>query len=227
VGKSSLFNRLIDQASALVANEPGTTRDYLTGTLELDTATCRLCDTAGVEPAESVSIGGSDASIRQSAQQLGTSLAQHGDLRLLCIDMTRPLNPWEAQQLAANPSGPRLVVLTKSDGQSHMHSPPGAVVTSALADTGLDALRRAIREALSELAHGESAAFASASRCAESLRAAADSLARAGQLNETRSGEELVGSELRLALDELGKVVGTVYTDDILDRVFSRFCIGK
>jgi tRNA modification GTPase len=148
-------------------------------------------------------------------------------LRLLCIDMTRPLNPWEAQQLAANPSGPRLVVLTKSDGQSHMHSPPGAVVTSALADTGLDALRRAIREALSELAHGESAAFASASRCAESLRAAADSLARAGQLNETRSGEELVGSELRLALDELGKVVGAVYTDDILDRVFSRFCIGK
>ncbi len=225
MGKSSLFNRLVDKASALVANEPGTTRDYLTGTLELGGVSCQLCDTAGVEPTGRSD--GSDASIRQSAQQLGESLTARSDLRLLCLDMTRPLNPWEEQQLAANPAGQRLVVLTKSDGQHRLTAPPGAMETSALTDAGLGSLRHAIRDALSELAHGESAAFGSASRCAESLRAAAESLARAGQLNETRAGEELIGSELRLALDELGRVVGAVYTDDILDRVFSRFCIGK
>ncbi len=224
VGKSSLFNRLIPRGSALVANEPGTTRDYLTGTLDLDGLTCRLCDTAGIEPTDSNSDDGSDTSIRRSAQQLGESLAQRGDLRLLCLDMTRALNPWEQQQLAANPADPRLIVLTKSDGQRRLSTPPGALETSALADIGLETLRSAIRMELSELARAEAA---TAGRCADSLRAAAESLARASQLNEIQAGEELIGSELRLALDELGKVVGAVYTDDILDRVFSRFCIGK
>jgi tRNA modification GTPase len=56
---------------------------------------------------------------------------------------------------------------------------------------------------------------------------AAEGLARARQIAESGLGEELVAAEIRLALEKLGKVVGAVYTDDILDRVFSRFCIGK
>jgi len=61
----------------------------------------------------------------------------------------------------------------------------------------------------------------------ESLRLAAESLARAVEVARSRGGEELVAAEVRIALNELGQVVGAVYTDDILDRIFSRFCIGK
>ncbi len=64
-------------------------------------------------------------------------------------------------------------------------------------------------------------------RCRESLRLAAESLHRARQVLANGGGEELVAAELRVALDDLGQVVGAVYTEDVLERVFSRFCVGK
>jgi tRNA modification GTPase len=66
-----------------------------------------------------------------------------------------------------------------------------------------------------------------AERCAESLRAVGEALGRARELNASAAGDELVAAEMRVVLGELGKVAGAVYTDDILDRIFSRFCIGK
>lgn len=225
VGKSSLFNRLIPNASALVADVAGTTRDYLTGTLDLDGMQCQLCDTAGIERGtertETASI-----EIRVSAQQLGAFQTKRADLRLLCLDATRPLNAWETNELA-NLASSALVVMTKADGPRLLPHVPAAIETSARTGSGLAQLRRAIRAALAELSLGETAAQATADRCADSVRAASESLERARLLNRQQAGEELIGSELRVALDELGKVVGAVYTDDILDRVFSRFCIGK
>jgi tRNA modification GTPase len=68
---------------------------------------------------------------------------------------------------------------------------------------------------------------ATAVRCRESLRQATEALVRARQLVESASSEELVAAELRETLNHLGQVAGVVYSDDILDRIFSRFCIGK
>ena len=64
-------------------------------------------------------------------------------------------------------------------------------------------------------------------RCRELLDAAAECLGRARRLVEDRGGEELVAAEVRAALDEIGRAAGAVYTEDVLDRIFSRFCIGK
>jgi tRNA modification GTPase len=66
-----------------------------------------------------------------------------------------------------------------------------------------------------------------AERCRESLRRAAECLQAACQLADCGGQEELIAADLRAALDELGQIVGAVYTDDVLDRIFSRFCIGK
>ena len=87
-----------------------------------------------------------------------------------------------------------------------------------------DDLRRA---ALAATGSGLGAVAGTAIRCRESLRLAAECLGRAQGLVQQRSGDELGATEVRVALEELGKVVGAVYTDDLLDRVFSRFCIGK
>ncbi len=103
-----------------------------------------------------------------------------------------------------------------------------AVPTSSVTGEGIDVLRDKLREAvLSAEASDAGVVAGTAVRCRESLRLASASLNRAARLARRGTGEELVAAEVRAALDELGKVVGAVYTDDVLDRIFSRFCIGK
>jgi tRNA modification GTPase len=224
VGKSSLFNRLTGGV-ALVSASPGTTRDYLTATLDLETAQCQLIDTAGMEGE------GQQSAIAERAAALAGEQRRDADLRVLCLDASREPNEWELAQLAANQRPGQVVILTKCDrvagGESDRYFPRDAVRTSAVTGEGIVELRAALRAALLEIERGDSAAALSAERCSESLREASEALERARVLAQTSAGEELVAAELRLALSDLGKVVGAVYTDDILDRVFSRFCIGK
>jgi len=225
VGKSSLFNRLTGGA-ALVSKEPGTTRDYLTATLDLATVCCQLIDTAGIERREPRSV------VAGRAATLATEQRQGSDIRLLCLDSGREPDAWEKAQLVANQPAGQLVVLTKCDAGICREFAgggfaAGAVATSAITGVGIDALRDRLRAALLEIEQGDSATALTAERCGESLREAGESLRRANALAREAGGEELIAAEIRMALTDLGKVVGAVYTDDILDRVFSRFCIGK
>ena len=116
---------------------------------------------------------------------------------------------------------------TKCDLQPHADLPADVIRTSAVSGLGLEDMRRAIRRAVVESASGEAQGGLTAQRCEESLRLAGEALARAQQINRGRESEELLAAEIRVALAELANVVGAVYTDDILDRIFSRFCIGK
>jgi len=222
-GKSRLFNALAGRAGALVSEHAGTTRDYLTAELDLDGAQCVLIDTAGIEPAP----GGADVDVRRAAQADAHEQSRAADLRVLCLDATRPLNPWEREQLAADDAG-RLVVLTKVDLSRRTDFVGRAIATSSVTGEGIGALRGRLRDAALALsASGGDVVPATAVRCGESLRRAAESLRRARAALGDDLGEELVAAEVRLALEKLANVVGAVYTEDILDRVFSRFCIGK
>jgi tRNA modification GTPase len=219
VGKSSLFNALLGRPAAIVSAQAGTTRDYLTAPLPLGTTACELIDTAGREATSDDGDAISAAAHRQSDQQ-----HRSADLRLLCIDATREPNSWERSQLEA--SGEQIVVLTKCDRTAAMGGYGTAVATSAITGRGVEELKTAIRSRLGET-ESAAAASATAERCHESFRLALACLRRAGELAASAGGEELIAAELRAALAELGKIVGTIYTDDILDRIFSRFCIGK
>jgi tRNA modification GTPase len=214
VGKSSLFNALVADRAALVSDVPGTTRDYLSARVDLGGCGCELIDTAGRQTAETV--------VEHAAQQLAAAQAASCDVECLCLDASRPLNDWEQEQLSASAVRPRLVVWTKCD-RAHRGAAAADVATSAVTGQGLSALRGALRRLIAESVPGD----ATAERCADSLLRAGEALARARDLVAASQGEELVAAELRVALGEVGKVVGAVYTDDILDRVFSRFCIGK
>jgi tRNA modification GTPase len=242
-GKSSLFNALIGHAGALVSEHPGTTRDYLTAELHLDGIDCRLIDTAGVgatgvspvfrdehgqDARATIETAASAASIEQRAQ---------AHVRVLCLDATQSAACRATFQFASKNKPvenrpyhdtPCIVAWTKADAARPDDSMPGAVATSSISGEGLDALRAAIRAALlGASAAGGEVVSATAVRCRRSLALAARCLARARKLARARQSEELVAAEIRAALEELGKVVGAVYTDDILDRIFSRFCIGK
>jgi tRNA modification GTPase len=78
-----------------------------------------------------------------------------------------------------------------------------------------------------ETAQSSQVVAATANRCRESVRLANESICRAAELAQAGRSNELVAVEIRAALDEIGKVVGAVYTDDLLDRIFGTFCIGK
>jgi tRNA modification GTPase len=230
-GKSSLFNALVGRPGALVCAEPGTTRDYLCARLEFDGIAIQLIDTAGIDGEVTA-----DA-VSSAAQRATREQTEQADLRLLCIDaacrhdVRKVRMPSAAADYSPAPAAQgQLVVITKCD-LTPVHTDAGAgIATSAVTGAGLDELKAIIRARL--LAAGTDASpaavvAATAGRCRESLRLASDSLARALELATARGGEELIAIELRAALVELGKTVGAIYTDDLLDRIFSRFCIGK
>ena len=251
VGKSSLFNALLSDGAAehpagdprriraaLVSDIAGTTRDFLVGEALVDGRPCLVVDTAGVEhddghsqaddePAPTV-----NQAAEAAAQALGDTQRAAAAVTLLCLDASRPLTAWEAQQLAT-PCPARVTVLTKADRLCPgTPLPVAGILTSSVTGQGLSELRQAIAAALEASSDAEAAetmgtVTATAIRCRESLQHAAHALEAAAQLAVGGLGEELVAAEIRLALDALGQVTGAVYTDDILDRIFSRFCIGK
>lgn len=227
VGKSSLMNALAGEPAALVSSQAGTTRDYLTRTVAIGGLDCRLVDTAGCDPAVRGSIG-------LAAQTLAAQQAGQAHVQLFCLDATRPLNAWELQTLGASSPPNRLLVLTKADLPHATDHGLSAISTSSHSGAGIAALQRAIYQRLTAERNVPEVVADTAVRCRESLRRAAVAVRHAlqavpGQAGEqlAAAGEELVACELRLALDELAQVVGAVYTEDILERIFSRFCIGK
>jgi tRNA modification GTPase len=215
-GKSSLLNALAGGEAAIVSPVAGTTRDFVTCRVLCEGLECLLIDTAGE--------AAMDEPISAAAQVAMREQAEQADLTLHCVDAAQPVTPGDRDQIGRPPARPRLIVWTKCDLS------PGVkeeTLTSSLTGLGIAELRRSIAATL-QAAPAETAAIAgTADRCRDSLRLAADSLQRAREAAQSRVGEELVAAEVRSALDHLGQVVGAVYTDDLLDRVFSRFCIGK
>ncbi|MEN6405719.1 MAG: tRNA modification GTPase [Thermoguttaceae bacterium] len=216
VGKSSLFNALAGRRAALIADRPGTTRDYLAADLDLDGLKCRLIDTAGIAESRE------QAEIERKAESLAISQRAAADVELFCLDATQPLDDWEREQLTSA-SQRRIVVWTHCDLAQSVG--PIGLATSSATGLGIAALREQLRERLVLAGRHRGVSVAgTAVRCADSLRLAGRSLRRAQRV---AGQEELAAVELRTALTELGKIVGAVYTDDVLDRIFSRFCIGK
>lgn len=223
-GKSSLLNALAGSTAAIVSPVAGTTRDYLVRLVTIGNQQVQLVDTAGVEDASR------HDTISGDAQSLGRDQHRQADLQLLCIDASQPLSDWSRSQLASAVATPRIIVWTKSDRGTASERPPlpcPALFTSAITGVGLDELRAAIATAVQQAQSETRVVASTAIRCRTSLQAAAAAFSAAAELATNGGGEEWVAAELRLALTELGEVIGAVYTDDILDRVFSRFCIGK
>ncbi len=221
VGKSSLMNALVGQSAAIVSDVAGTTRDYVTRRAAVLGLNCLFVDTPGTET-ETDRIG-----VSQIAQTLAGQQAEQADVQLLCLDATRRLNEWEREILGAEQPSNRIFVLTKVDDVHATDLHHDSLPTSSRSGVGIPELRRAIATCILDDLASESVVAGTAIRCRESLRLTAESLQHARKAVRDGIGEEIVAAETRLALDELAKVVGAVYTDDILERIFSRFCIGK
>jgi tRNA modification GTPase len=211
-GKSSLFNALAG-GHALVSPVPGTTRDYLVRMLDLGGARIELVDTAGWQQV--------NGSINEQAQALGREQAEQADLILLCLEAGHEITSAE-DALLSQKSPPVLGIATKCDLAA---GGLGLVATSAVTRTGLEALRTLLTDWAR--AHARPALAPSLSRCCHHVHACLKYLRQAHHAVLFEDPPEILALELRSALDQLGEMVGAVYTDDLLDRIFSRFCIGK
>jgi tRNA modification GTPase len=232
-GKSSLFNALAASGAALVSAQAGTTRDYLTAIVDANGLEIELIDTAGVATSgqtidrmENTGTSTIDSVARSQA------IEQHrqADMQLVCVDASAGVEPIAVCNAIDLPTTPSITVLTKCDLNHADCSSRKCIIieTSSRTGLGLDQLRRAVRNALTERALAESSNGATISiRVRESLNAAINGVTAAQRLSASAEGDEFVAAEIRAVLDELGKIVGAVYTDDLLDRIFSRFCIGK
>jgi tRNA modification GTPase len=213
-GKSRLFNALLGEQRAIVSTQSGTTRDFLSAHAAWNGCEIELVDTAGLDLAADF--------ISQAAQQHTHEQSQYVDLLLICesADSRLPveISNWARRQ-------PHLNVWTKCD--IHPAPTPEHTITSASRGDGLDALRTAITDRFRTLGTHDSLLATSSARCRDSLERARDALQRAAIAVSIEQGDELISIDLRTALDEMGRVVGAVFTEDILGVIFQRFCIGK
>jgi len=221
-GKSTLFNRLAGDSLAIESTQAGTTRDYLTAPVPLGELKIELIDTAGYEAA-------GDA-LMQQAQLFRSEQFETADLIIWCTaaDLPAPLVPGNSQLQAdlSAAGGTVIPILTCADRTS-----PGqddALPVSAVTGQGIEALKNRLRSALSRTSSARVALLSTTSvRCRDSLRRALNCAQSAVESLEQQAGDEITAVELRDVLKELRSILGETCTDEILDHIFSSFCIGK
>lgn len=225
-GKSTLLNALAGVERAVVSAEAGTTRDVIWAEAALERGMVRLVDAAGL--AEEEPRGDSaGAQIARQMHQRAMAAVEGGDVIVLVKDVTdeRPMLRLRRQA--------DLVVLSKADlveGEASAHGRDAratfdGVAVSAKTGRGMEAFRRRLGElAFGRL--GEGGTLALNERHLQAIAEARSAMERAGAAAGV-AGDEVVALELREGLDALGRIVGRVTADDVLGRVFERFCIGK
>lgn len=238
VGKSSLFNALLDDERALVSPTPGTTRDWIEAWIEMQGIPVRLIDTAGVRQAEDP--------LEAEGVVRSRRISDEADLLVLVRDATstgaRPGEAWGASGIQSDRKvgspGSAEAVLVQGDGGQRVlevlnkgdlaNERSDGLLVSARTGHGLETLRRQIAQRLlpdetglppEDVMAGEMVE-ASIRRAVQALRLAREAWARG-------ESEEVVANDLRAAAESFGTVTGKNVGEEVLDRIFSKFCIGK
>jgi len=233
VGKSSLFNRLVERERAIVTATPGTTRDLVTETVSLGGIPVKLVDTAGIRRAldEAESIG-----VQKSMEALADA-----DLVLLVLDASQPASEEDAALLGQVEQRPGFVVENKADialmhgscSDSDRRGSSGAnkhatIRTSALTGEGIPKLREAIlRHVGGDAAANTESGFLTNARHQTLVQDSIAALDAAQTAVANRIPHEMLLLDLYSALRPLDEITGVTTPDDILKLIFSRFCIGK
>lgn len=224
-GKSSLVNALAKKQISIVSAQPGTTRDYVRFRVDWDGVIVDIVDTAGIEETD-------QDTPRGMAQGFTITQISQADLVLCCL----AVDDLNAVEWSCDPVDqaqlPVWLVRTKCDLVSTHQFLSGRFdrefVVSMHQSASVEQLVRELRAwAVERRENFTQVVPLTAARCQASLMHAGLAISNALDASVQTLGDEIVAGEIRLALEEIGMVAGTVYTDDILDALFSRFCIGK
>ncbi|MBL7205046.1 MAG: tRNA uridine-5-carboxymethylaminomethyl(34) synthesis GTPase MnmE [Desulfobacteraceae bacterium] len=227
-GKSSLLNRLLNEQRAIVAPMPGTTRDIIESTINIEGIPLRLMDTAGFRR------------VNDEVERLGINLTKQklkeSDFVLIVIDQSRPLGQDDLDTILQSKGKKTLIVINKIDlpsklGQgadSEALSLFPSVKISALTGQGLDQLKKAMKDCILEGRLDTMSSHAVPNlRHRHALNNALQFFKDAEQRTREEAPMEIIALELRSGLDALGGITGETTSEDVLDSIFSQFCLGK
>jgi tRNA modification GTPase len=217
VGKSSLFNRLLEQDRAIVTDIPGTTRDLVSEVAAIQGIPVKFVDTAGIRSGQDLveTLG-----IERSYQAMADA-----DVTLVVLDLAAPIHPDDLALLErAKSQGRWILVGNKSDLPRVAELAEDCIAVSALTGEGIARLRDAIAPAASR---DQESGFITSIRHERLLRESMEALAQAGKAAALGIPHEMLLLDLYAALRPLDGITGATTADDILNRIFSTFCIGK
>lgn len=223
-GKSTLMNRLLGRERAIVTPLPGTTRDSLEETLILDGIPLRLVDTAGLRATDCV--------IEREGVRRAEQWIEQANIHVHLVDVSCPMTDEAMSMIQRLPPESTIIVYNKIDlcphGVDHRLTPGYTpVYCSLLGDADLTELKKALARRLGVAVVPSHAVISERHR--QIIQSVQDILnacaARLGQPGG--EAEVLAAQDLRMALESLGTLTGRVYSDDLLDNIFSRFCVGK
>lgn len=224
VGKSSLLNELLGHERAIVSSIPGTTRDTIQETANIRGIPVVFIDTAGIRD--------SHDPIEREGVRRSHETAARAELILVVLDQSEPFHPEDERFLKDNAHRKCILVCNKSDLASRLHLPEGiafpTIQVSCLSGKGVESLKTTIKEQVwAGGIQNEMLPVMINTRHQETLQRAR---LAAGQAIESLRADrtlELVAMDARISADAVGEIVGHTSTEDLLDVIFSQFCLGK
>lgn len=214
VGKSTLLNRLLEDDRAMVSEVAGTTRDTIEEEMTIDDIRFRFVDTAGLRSTD-------DRLERMGMERTRRAI----ESAQIVIRMVEP----EVKEVGTLPEseGKREIIVVNKIDRSGERNIPGAIYISAREGVGIDELCRALRSTVDTDGVYRGEAVVSNIRHYDALQRARESIVKAQDGLAGGISSELLSEELRMATDALGEITGEITSDEILQNIFSKFCIGK
>ncbi len=220
-GKSSLFNALLRQDRAIVSEIHGTTRDWLEGTASIEGIPVRLIDTAGLRASADL--------LEEEAMRRTRQVMDSADAVVYVVDGSKGLGAYDRTVIDGwHGPAPLLRAWNKTDLPAALPAPAGFVPVSAATGSGVERIEHAVAEAALGGAPRDAAEpLIDSERQRDLLLRALSALRRFGEARQAGVTPDLLAVDVADALDALGEITGAVTSAEILERMFSRFCVGK
>ena len=220
VGKSSLLNALLEENKAIVTDVKGTTRDIVEGSIIVGGVKLNLIDTAGVRKSSDV--------VEKIGIEKSLSLIDEAELILLVLDSSEELTEEDKFLLDKTKDKKRIVIMNKDDLENNNKYNEDVIRISAKTNQGIDLVKDKIKELFNANAFlNKNLTYFTNVRQITLLKQAIESLNDAYQGVLNNSEIDMIEIDLKLAWERLGDIIGANYTEELIDNLFSRFCLGK
>ena len=223
VGKSSILNSLLDEDKAIVTNIPGTTRDIVEGTITIDGVAINLIDTAGIRKTDDL--------VEQIGVEKSEKTADNSDIILFVLNNNEELTNEEEVMLNKYNSDKLILFINKTDLKKKLIVPDyikDVIYGNTIELNGLDELKNKISDKLNlKNVINKDMSYLSNVREIDLVNKASDSLKSAQENLNAGFPVDVVEIDLKNAWDYLGEIMGMSYKDELVDKIFSNFCLGK
>lgn len=220
VGKSSILNRLLDEDKAIVTDIEGTTRDIVEGTVSLDGILLNIIDTAGIRQTDNI--------VEKIGVDKSISLINEADLIILVLNNNEALNSDDLKLLESTKNKKRIIFINKSDLESNISIDEDVIYGNTLNNAGLDELKNKIKELfnMDNISNSDLNYLSSANQIA-TLK---ECLKRVEDIEKALENDltvDMLEIDIKRIWELLGNLIGESYDEELLDNLFSKFCLGK